>query len=67
MDYRIYKVDKPIPVKKCKAAPWFNEPGGAVQYQTPDPAYKLLAGGSIETVAYDAGGSAGAAPQCKRP
>jgi hypothetical protein len=64
MDYRVYKVLKPIPVKSCKAAPWFNEPGGAEQEQTADPAYKLVAAGSIEAVTYVVGGSSGPSPQC---
>jgi hypothetical protein len=67
MDYRIYKVLKPIPVKACKAAPWFGEPGGAMQVQTADPAYKLVAAGSIQAVEYVTGGTAGSFPQCERP
>lgn len=67
MDYRVYRVLKPIAVKSCKAAPWFDEPGGAIQVQTTDPANKLAAAGMIEVVSYAAGGSGGAAPQCGRP
>lgn len=67
MDYRVYRVLKPIAVKSCKAARWFGEPGGAIQVQTADPANKLVASGMIEQVSYAAGGSGGAAPQCGRP
>jgi hypothetical protein len=67
MDYRVYRLVKPVAVKSCKAAPWFDESGGAVQVQTADPANKLLASGIIEQVSYDAGGSSGQAPQCGRP
>ena len=67
MDYRVYRVVKPIAVKACKAAPWFGEPGGAIQVQTTDPAYKLVADGKIEVVSYAAGGSGGPTPQCGRP
>jgi hypothetical protein len=67
MDYRVYRVLKPIAVKSCKAAPWFGEPGDAIQVQTTDPAYKLVADGSIEVVSYAVGGSSGSAPQCGRP
>jgi hypothetical protein len=67
MDYRVYRVVKPIAIKSCKAAPWFDEPGGAVQVQTADPANKLVAAGMIEQVSYAAGGSSGSAPQCGRP
>jgi hypothetical protein len=67
MDYRVYRVVKPVAVKSCKAAPWFDEPGGAVQVQTVDPAYKLVADGVIEVVSYATGGSGGPTPQCGRP
>ena len=67
MDYRVYKVLKPLTVKACKAAPWFGEPGGAKQVQTADPAYKLVAAGSITAVQYVVGGSAGPFAQCERP
>ena len=67
MDYRVYRVVKPIAIKSCKAAPWFGEPGGAVQVQTAVPANKLVADGMIEQVSHATGGSSGAAPQCGRP
>lgn len=67
MDYRVYRVVKPIEVKACKAAPWFGEPGGAMQVQTADPAYKLVADGEIKVVSYAAAGSGGSAPQCGGP
>lgn len=67
MDYRVYRVLKPLPVKTCKAAPWFGDPGGAVQEQTADPAYKLVAAGAIVAVSYDVGGGSGPYPQCGRP
>jgi hypothetical protein len=38
-DYRVYRVVKPLSVRTCKAAPWFGDPGGAVQEQTAEPAY----------------------------
>jgi hypothetical protein len=67
MDYRVYRVVKPVAVKSCKAAPWFGEPGGAVQVQTADPAYKLVADGTIKVISYAVGGSGGPTPQCGRP
>lgn len=67
MDYRVYVVDKPIPVKTCKAAAWFGEPGGATQYQTPKSARDLVADGSIEVMSYDPAGSSGPAAQCGGP
>jgi hypothetical protein len=67
MDYRVYRVLKPLAVRACKAAPYFGEPGGADQVQTADPAYKLVAEGSLEVVSYASGGHGGPAPQCERP
>jgi hypothetical protein len=67
MDYRVYRVLKPISVKVCKAAPWFGEPGGALQDQTADPANKLVAAGMMEVVSYAPAGSRGPSPQCGRP
>jgi len=67
MDYRVYKVIKPLPVQSCKAAPWFGEPGGAKQVKTTDPAYKLIASGVLETVSYVPGGSDNNPPQCRHP
>ena len=67
MDYRVYRVTKPLPVKSCKAAPWFGDPGGAKQVQSADPAYKLVADTWIEVVSYEAGGSDSPHSQCGRP
>lgn len=67
MDYRVYRVTTPLPVTACKAAPWFGEPGGAVQDKTTDTAEKLVASGTLVTVSYQSAGSGGPAPQCARP
>jgi hypothetical protein len=72
MDYRVYKVLKSTPVKVCKAAPWFDEPGGAVQDQTvkggkPESAANLVADGHLKVVTYVAGGGSGPFPQCGGP
>jgi Tuberculosis necrotizing toxin len=72
MDYRVYEVRKSIPVKVCKAAPWFDEPGGATQDQTekagkPESASDLVANGSIKVVTYVVGGGSGPFPQCGGP
>ncbi len=67
MDYWVYRVVKPIAVKTCKAAPWFGEPGGAVQVETAEPAFKLQADHMIEVVSHAVGGSGRPAPQCRRP
>jgi hypothetical protein len=50
MRYVTYRVDKPLHVLSGKAAPWFDEPGGATQYETDRPVYKLLADHVIEAV-----------------
>ena len=53
MAYTTYRVKQTINVHRCAAAPWFGEPGGAIQYKTAEPAYKLLASGMIEVAKLD--------------
>ena len=50
--YTVYRVDRPLVVKSGTAAPWFGEPGGAIQYQTTETAEQMLAdpGRPIETL-----------------
>lgn len=67
MDFRVYRVVKPVTVKSCKAAPWFDQPGGAVQLEATKPAYQLVADGMIRRESFEAAGSGTAAPQCGRP
>jgi len=45
--YRVYRVNKPLHVTAGKAAAWFDEPGGAMQYETDQPAAALRDDGSI--------------------
>jgi hypothetical protein len=67
MDYRVYRVVKPMPVEAGRAAKWFDEPGGAMQYETNEPAYKLRADGYLELVDDEPAGTGKPAPQCRRP
>jgi hypothetical protein len=67
MAYTVYRVAKPLPVATCKAAPWFGEPGGATQYQTVEPAFKLRESGSIEVASGDSSGTAKPASPCGSP
>lgn len=67
MTYTVYRVQKALPVKTCKAAPWFDEPGGARQFQTAQPAFKLRQDGFIAVVANDNGGSGKPSPLCGSP
>ena len=65
MAYTVYRVIKPIHVQEGKAAPWFNEPGGAKQYETDEPAFKLRESGSLQVVTGDSGGTGQSAAQCR--
>lgn len=67
MEYRVYVVDKPLPVQTCQAAPWFGEPGGATQFQTARPAKDLLADGAIRMRSFAPASTSGPAPQCAEP
>ena len=40
--YSVFEVVKPIEVQAGKIAPWFNQPGGGVQYMLPDMVDELL-------------------------
>jgi hypothetical protein len=48
--YTVYRVLKPLPVASGKAVPWFDEPGGATQYETDEPSLALVAEHVIEPV-----------------
>jgi hypothetical protein len=40
--YTVYRVDRPLAANSGTAAPWFGEPGGAIQYQTAKNAGQML-------------------------
>lgn len=48
--YTEYRVVRPLPAWGGKAATWFNEPGGAMQFETDAPAASLEADGTLEVV-----------------
>jgi hypothetical protein len=47
--YTVYRVHGPLEVQSGTAAPWFGEPGGAIQYKSDGTAAELLATSKIET------------------
>jgi hypothetical protein len=49
--YTVYRMMRPLFVWAAKAAPWFDEPGGATQFETDAPASLLIADHVIELVA----------------
>ena len=48
--YSVFEVIKPMKVKAGEIAPWFNEPGGGIQYLLPDIIDELLDAGIIRRV-----------------
>jgi hypothetical protein len=64
MAYTVYRVALPVHVLAGKAAPWFGEPGGAEQYETDAPAFKLRESGSLQVVTGDSGGTGKPAAPC---
>lgn len=48
--YNVYEVIKPIEVQAGKIAPWFNEPGGGIQYELSISVKKLIEDGFIRRV-----------------
>ena len=67
MDYTVYRVLKATPAEACRAAPWFDEPGGAGQMKSSEPAEKLVSDKFIRVVSHVAGGGSGPFPQCGSP
>ncbi len=65
--YTVDRVVRALQVQACKAAPWFNEPGGAVQYQTEEPAAKLRETVFIEVAANDNTGNGKPVSPCGSP
>lgn len=48
--YSQFGVLKPINVKVGQIAPWFNEPGGGIQYVTPDTIDELIDAGYLRRI-----------------
>jgi hypothetical protein len=51
MPYYRYEVLKPLPAKEGLAVPWFDEPGGGVQYMVEKPVQQLISEGYLKEVA----------------
>lgn len=51
--YYTYRVTRPLLAWTAKAAPWFDQKGGATQFQTDASVAQLLADGVIEAVKAD--------------
>ena len=50
MPYYRYKVTKPLRVQAGKAAPWFDQPGGGLQYKTGERVQVLVERGYLRQV-----------------
>ena len=50
MAYYRYQVVKPLRVAAGKAAPWFDQPGGGIQYKTSKRVSDLVASGYLKQV-----------------
>jgi hypothetical protein len=48
--YHVYRVERPLPAWSGKAAPWFDQPGGATQFETDASAGQLLADGTVSAL-----------------
>jgi nicrotizing toxin Mtb-like protein len=48
MDYYRYEVVRPVRVKAGKATPWFDQPGGVIQYKTAQPVQVLIGKGYLK-------------------
>jgi hypothetical protein len=52
LTYKVYRVAAPLLVWTGTAAKWFDEPGGATQFETDAPVYLLIADHVLEPVPY---------------
>ena len=50
MPYYRYEVVKPLRVQAGKAAPWFDQPGGGMQYKTALPVRALVDSGHLRQI-----------------
>lgn len=50
--YKVYRVAAPLLVWTGTAAKWFDEPGGATQFETDAPVYLLISDHVLEPVSY---------------
>ena len=48
--YSVFEIVKPIEVQAGKIAPWFNQPGGGIQYMLPDIVDELLDSGILRRI-----------------
>ena len=48
--YSVFEVVEPINVKAGEIAPWFDEPGGGIQYLLPDTVDELLDAGILRRI-----------------
>jgi hypothetical protein len=48
--YKVYRVGAPLLVWTGMAAKWFDEPGGATQFETDAPVYLLISDHVLEPV-----------------
>jgi hypothetical protein len=50
MPYYRYKVVRPLRVQAGKAAPWFDQPGGGMQYKTGERVQALIDSGHLRQI-----------------
>ena len=48
--YSVFEVVEPIKVRSGTVAPWFDEPGGGIQYRLPQAVQELIDAGIIRRV-----------------
>jgi hypothetical protein len=48
--YHVYRIDRPLLAWTGKAAPWFDQPGGATQLETDASVAQLMADGTLTAV-----------------
>lgn len=62
--YTVFRVTAPLPVWAGRAAPWFDQPGGATQFETDATAQRMIGDSVIAPVSRDAAGAEAADRPC---
>jgi len=65
--YTVFRVTAPLPVWVGRAAPWFDQPGGATQFQTDASAARMIQDSVLVPVSRDAPGVDAPDRPCDRP
>ena len=65
LEYRVFRVERPLAVQSCRAAPWFGEVGGGITNKTEKSAAALVVDRSLSVVSFNRPDGSRRPPQCE--